>query len=738
MTMSFFDENTSVVRMKRDFDQFVQDHNDHGVGIFSLDDVGNSSFRNTSGDTGAVSVQALLEKERKFKLKEAEFIAARTEVTRLQAKIASLETSNKRARIDYEQEMNTLHSEKSHEKERLRNLEHDLQTQKQKEMQIREMLAECQKEKEQQRKKYDEQILVFQKERIQLSDEMAQEKEESREKITALRNEIIRKDTELNICKNELGETKTQLKLQLKRSSEISNQMKDCEEFKLKATQAEQKIKDLELQIDRMKEDHIVGKALKTQLTTFQEMEKENRKLKDENQYLRDIQENNLLLKEQCDSMKKKLERLEDKLASYNKLVAENQMIKSKLDQWETSDKSGHKMRSPSELSKRVVELQNAEAIMLSKQGELQTRLHIKENTLHNLQEQVNSLQQQVVMEKTKQQQEAELIKRLKRKLLLVTKERDSYKRIIDSYESELTVSLDSAGSLSRIQQLEENVEGYRKQNESLDAELTRVNEELMTAKQNARQFELRLSQLQRASQNGLSSSPGDQQTILHLREKIANLEKALEKCEQEKYTLECRIEQRHLQGDYDPTKLKVLHFKMNPIDMAVEQRREEVTKLKEENERLKQRIKLLEENEGRIEDLTVAVEQKLKEPGSSKDIEEIRSQLTTAELKNKRLMEAFKKTSQEIREVCYQLTGYKIDIPTSNQYRLTSMYAESPSDFLLFKQNSSGDIEMLGTSFSSTVQDLMEMYLIRQDSIPAFLSSVTLELFSRQTIHLG
>ena len=63
-----------------------------------------------------------------------------------------------------------------------------------------------------------------------------------------------------------------------------------------------------------------------------------------------------------------------------------------------------------------------------------------------------------------------------------------------------------------------------------------------------------------------------------------------------------------------------------------------------------------------------------------------MRSQLTSAELKNKRLMEAFKKTSREIREVCYQLTGYKIDIPTSNQYRLTSMYAESVNDFLLFQ----------------------------------------------------
>ena len=63
-----------------------------------------------------------------------------------------------------------------------------------------------------------------------------------------------------------------------------------------------------------------------------------------------------------------------------------------------------------------------------------------------------------------------------------------------------------------------------------------------------------------------------------------------------------------------------------------------------------------------------------------------MKAQLLSAELKNKRLMEAFKKTSQEIREVCYQLTGYRIDIPTSNQYRLTSMYAESPNDHLLFQ----------------------------------------------------
>ena len=63
-----------------------------------------------------------------------------------------------------------------------------------------------------------------------------------------------------------------------------------------------------------------------------------------------------------------------------------------------------------------------------------------------------------------------------------------------------------------------------------------------------------------------------------------------------------------------------------------------------------------------------------------------MKKELDKAETKNKRLMEAFKKTSQEIREVCYQLLGYRLDIACQNQYKVMSMYAESPDDYFLFK----------------------------------------------------
>ena len=63
-----------------------------------------------------------------------------------------------------------------------------------------------------------------------------------------------------------------------------------------------------------------------------------------------------------------------------------------------------------------------------------------------------------------------------------------------------------------------------------------------------------------------------------------------------------------------------------------------------------------------------------------------MKKELEKAEMANKRLVEAFKKTSQEFREVCYQLLGYRLDFPCQNQYKLMSLYAETPQDFFLFK----------------------------------------------------
>ena len=68
----------------------------------------------------------------------------------------------------------------------------------------------------------------------------------------------------------------------------------------------------------------------------------------------------------------------------------------------------------------------------------------------------------------------------------------------------------------------------------------------------------------------------------------------------------------------------------------------------------------------------------------------DLKSQITSLELKNKRLLEAFGKTSQELREIVYLTTGYRVDLlrnnSVNNQYKISSMYAETMDDFLLFE----------------------------------------------------
>ena len=50
-----------------------------------------------------------IEKRRADKLKEAELLAAKSEICKLQMQISSVETSRKRARVDFEQEKESIH-----------------------------------------------------------------------------------------------------------------------------------------------------------------------------------------------------------------------------------------------------------------------------------------------------------------------------------------------------------------------------------------------------------------------------------------------------------------------------------------------------------------------------------------------------------------------------------------------------------------------------------------------------
>lgn len=724
------DEPTAVIKMKRDFEQFLSGSRHNGSGLqFNLDQDITEDLGLSYGSS-SLSRNSLLAREKKDEmLKDIEMKKAMCEINKLKSELMSEQTSRKRSRVEFDKDFELVQSEKERLEEKVREVQSKLLVLCGREERVTAENQELRAELAHKKKHYNDSMSAMQSDIFRLQEEVQQTKDIAAAEQSELRNQLFQVEAKQRNTKSDLEETKALLELQKSAAKDLQAKIADLNHYKAKFEKEEIKIKELEYKISQSEEDAVVNRSMREKLVSVSGLEKEIQKLKQENGHLRETQENNALLKEEVENMKQKLERNEFRCERLFVLEAENEELKDKLKKWEEVKSENGSLETPSQLNQRLKYLQESQAIMLEKQGELQSSVHLKEEALKKASQNQENLVAQLTTEKTKTQQQMQFIKRLQRKLLLISKERDMYKSLIDSYQSEVTVNISTTAS-SRIQQLEDILESYRKQIESMETEISKV--------PTSQDITLNIT---KTASSGVSQSQetSDQSLVLQLRERIAFLEKELEKTSEEKYTLEARIEQKHLQGDYDPSKLKVLHFTMNPAALAQKKRAEELIKLREENERLKKRVEVLEESKGQAQDVTFQVEQKMSEaPCPSKKVEEMKKMLETEELKNKRLLEVFKKTSQELREVCYQLMGYKIDMPCANKYKITSLYAESPEDFFMFEQSPGGGVQFLATDFAETLQDHIETYISKRNSIPAFLSAVTLDLFSRQTVNIS
>ncbi|XP_005092970.1 mitotic spindle assembly checkpoint protein MAD1 [Aplysia californica] len=741
--MDSFEDNTELVKMKR---KFAASHDEDDTFNFSktrhnllrdFDEtpakVRKASEMTTKGPLFGSKPKDFAVARKEASLMEAEIITLKTSITQLQDRLSSSETVSRQSQIDHEKEIAKFRAEKERDANKVSELHSKLQYVMEKERNARETLNSLEKDLSSQKWEMDKKISAAQKEKRSAEDKAQAQKQKWHEAESNLHDQIIQQKKEIIKLQSMYGEAQAQLSLRERRDTSNTVHLSEVDDLKKQLKAAQEKVKALESQLAEHADNLVVTKALKEDLDLVPKMKSDLEKLRLDNEQLRYNEQNCLLLEEEVRSLKKKLELAETENKRIVELEVTNEELQGRLTRWEVSDSSGSRRpQSPSSLSRRVTELETSQASLTLKEGELQTLANSTKLRLEQAQNANQKLSAELAKERNLVTQHSDLIKRLKRKVLLLSKERDSYKSLLDSYENEVTCNFD-VQKQAHTQRQEDVLQNYRTEAAQLEAEISRLTERLAETQQrlDAAQQELHTFK----SSDKHSSSVRHEQDIRKAREQVAELEIKLAKVESERDILEARIEQRHLQGDYDPSKTKIVHISMNPCAVAQKTRQEEWESLHQEVEMLRKRNKILEEQGGEVEDLTIQVKEKLQHPSPSKELEEMKAQVKREEMRNQRLMEVFKKTSQEFREICYQLTGYKIDIPCSNQYRLTSMYAESPRDHLLFQQNAQGEIQMLETDFSTTLQEAMELYLKRQQSIPVFLSSITMDLFSRQTI---
>jgi mitotic spindle assembly checkpoint protein MAD1 len=412
------------------------------------------------------------------------------------------------------------------------------------------------------------------------------------------------------------------------------------------------------------------------------------------------------LIKEQLNAANEKIHRLELHSNFYAKLQIEFDEIKQRERGWiEGINTIWTEITQPKQLINKVQELYNKELLYTKQFNSLQSNHSKLNQQIQQLTEGRDAMKDELAaahhqISELKDSSEKNL--RDKEKAI---KQRDSYKRILDSYDNEEEINQNNNTHINRIKELEQII-----------------------------------------SQSN-QSAKGDYQ-VEELNSIITRLNRTIDNLTAENQHLKSQL----ADPSYNADNSKILHLANNPTSGAINLiKSTQLQDLQQENAALKNKLSILQERAGNNSsavhpaaelqrvDLENAVKKLQKEYSEYQTLSI--SKENELEKKMMRLKEVFQSKVSEFREATYLLTGYKIELMSSSssglgQYKIRSMYAERDVDYLLFQytDNSKKSLQVLETEFVKKLDQSLTIYLNKFHSIPAFTAAVTCELFQRQT----
>merc|ERR1719167_35349 len=219
-----------------------------------------------------------------------------------------------------------------------------------------------------------------------------------------------------------------------------------------------------ELQMEKLRGDKLqseldanqdAGKQrqiMREKLEKYDNLEKENIRLRSTNKLLTETAENAALLKEKVKQLENDRKRMEARCLQMNEVSAELELSKKSNKQWSNMVRDWIPADQRHETGEVTISMAR-DMVMRWQERELgyvdqvSSLVHAENNMKTKLASEVTSkmkLEADIKKIKTEQEEQTKLVKKLQRKLLLVTRERDSFKGILDSYEKEMTVTEDN------------------------------------------------------------------------------------------------------------------------------------------------------------------------------------------------------------------------------------------------------------------------------------------------------
>ncbi|XP_031327824.1 mitotic spindle assembly checkpoint protein MAD1 isoform X2 [Photinus pyralis] len=646
----------------------------------------------------------------------ADLIESRNSILSLENRIKHMHTVRQETQIMFDAELRSLQHQHEYDRKSITDLEEQLQSVRKRESVVKTELTELKAKYDNLKIDTDKRIEELEKQLADFKADNIIEMDAKNEIITNLRSRNLELETFLKTVEEDSeGHKKlsSELEKRLMEKSEVERNL----ELKDQAWQrARLELKDLEYIRENYLEYQQQIKTHQHKLLAYDELEKENQHLKDETKRLKDAVHNKLILEEEVYDLKNRLSNYKEQEKKLSALQVAQVQSELYLNEWRSvargiCETTGSDATLPHLLRSVVEHLQQQELTLTEMKVQLESQLNVTTHDAKVARSELEKCQNLISDLQASDQHKQNLIRRMQKKLLLVSRERDSYRLQLDSYERDLTMTVSSANAAQggvqqsqrdRIENLERIVDGYRDMVSKLESDLQKSEPTI-----NRETIPIRVEQMSRL-QDEIDHLKMDND---HLREQRDNLEIQLEKLSD---------------PGNDVNSGRIVHLTRNPLAEQIQQHENELESLKETNERLKRKIINLKEGlEASKLDLTM----------NPKEINALKEQLKSSESQVQRLKDYFKSSMQEFRNVVYMLLGYKIDKNSNSQYKLTSMYAEQQEDQICFQLNAEGALNLLENEFSMTLEDMVDLHLRHQKSIPVFLSAITMDLFNNRTM---
>jgi len=526
--------------------------------------------------------------------------------------------------------------------------------------------------------------------------------------------ELQKKDIEIRHLSTTLSaqseKIRKDLKLQHDNELDLLNQNIEILKHKIKELQPneilsrlkQEELENLGKKMEKYQRMEIEMNHLKAQQSNSEILKMELSDLQQRIQFLSKVEQENL-------GLQTKINLLESKLSSICSLLSMPNTLTSPSTN--SSGIATSKSYGINEFRRQIESIVMEGKLLKEKTSLLEGDMSMLKKTNNLAKDQLQALQSEL-LKRNNELGEMQALKTVHEiKIVNQQAEIQNLKELMKVYELECSSISGDQQNLKRFEELQENLMKKDKQIMDMEQQLQNQTSLLSKEKEKLEMMTGRVFLIQK-----------------ELEEKSKTEQEMMERYLKEIEALEKRLGQ----GEYNPNATKVLHLKVNPeLQAKAKKTTSDLEKLKAENILLQSSVESLQQ---RLKDFNQSAHsQQVSDDSNNLKVLDLKKKLDDLQLDYIRLKEICQKKITEFKRITYLLLGYKIDVFPNEMYKLSSMFAEHEEDHLMF-QLADKDLKILESDFFNNLEKNLLIYLENFHCFPAFLSSVTLHLFNKQT----